>query len=421
MIQYPMMETRAGKAAFGAFLFAMLLLARDTLITSCILGFTRSQFLMLGLIVAAGLVFLLRNRRELKNILLDRRLLLAAVSTVVVLLPMVVKGDWQMMYFSILICLFFAVFLSYFTTYQETAKYYVVILSFLGAYSIVTTYLLWDLAFSGVLPLSMFQNASGWPFYNFGLSFAVAWENWNRNFGIFREPGVYQYFVLLGLYLNNYAVSWDKPWKLWAVNIVLTATMVTTFAVGGFIELGLLVLFLYVDKKWYREKLGKIAAVCAAAALAVIVGHIVIQIARQTFGNTIYFEFYDMFRRLTTDSDSLVDRLSAITTNLGLFLEKPLFGDTISNVLHGTNHNTSSTLILYAVLGVAGGSLNVAAWVALAWKKERCIFGNLVLLGILFMSFNTQNLVADVFFWLFPFMALIQRGLPLMKLPEKKV
>ena len=38
----------------------------------------------------------------------------------------------------------------------------------------------------------------------------------------------------------------------------------------------------------------------------------------------------------------------------------------------------------------------------------------LVLLLILFMSFNTQNLTANVFFWLFPMMALVERGLPLL-------
>ena len=38
----------------------------------------------------------------------------------------------------------------------------------------------------------------------------------------------------------------------------------------------------------------------------------------------------------------------------------------------------------------------------------------------LFMSFNTQNLTADVFFWLFPYMALTEALLPKLKLPERK-
>ena len=37
-----------------------------------------------------------------------------------------------------------------------------------------------------------------------------------------------------------------------------------------------------------------------------------------------------------------------------------------------------------------------------------------------FMSFNTQNLTWDLFFWLFPMVALCQRGLPLIFKSNKK-
>ena len=111
----------------------------------------------------------------------------------------------------------------------------------------------------------------------------------------------------------------------------------------------------------------------------------------------------------------MMDRKDAFLVNLQFITKHPLAGDAISNVLHGTSHNTSSTLLLYAILGVFGGTLHVASWVALAWKRERNFFGNLILLLILFMSFNTQNLVANVFFWLFPMMALVERGMPVLK------
>ena len=191
--------------------------------------------------------------------------------------------------------------------------------------------------------------------------------------------------------------------------------MLTTFAIGGFAEMGLFLVFIYFDKKWYREKWGKIAGISFLAAVVATVGYIVYRVIWTPFENTFLYEFYDMFLRLFTDSESSNDRVDAIVTNLEFIVHSPLTGDRISNVLHGTNHNTSSTLLLYAILGVAGGSLNVAAWIALLWKRERSLFGNLVLMLILFMSFNTQNLVANVFFWLFPMMALVERGLPLLK------
>ena len=393
----------------------MLFLSRDTLFSSCLLGFAKSQILMFGLIVLLGGVFLWVNRRSFGEILKDRRIFLLGASVLVLVLPMAVKRDWQLMYFSILLCVLTAVFLTYFTNVREVSKYYVLILVALGIYSIVVTYCLKKPAREGLINPTVFYNANDWEFFNFGLAYVNTAKYWHRNFGIFREPGVYQFFVLLAVYLNNYCVDWNRQWKLWACNVALAFTMLSTFALGGFAELGLLIVFLYFDKKWYRESWGKAAGMGSVALLVGAVGYFFYRMHQPFFNKSILFEFYDMFIRLTTDSDSMLDRQDAVTTNLQFFVKNPLVGDRIAEVLHGTNHNTSSTMLLFAILGIAGGTLNVAAWIALLWKRERNIAGNLILLVILFLSFNTQNLVANVFFWLFPMMALVERGLPLIE------
>ena len=415
MKQYPLLNHKAAKIGFGLFLLAILFLSRDTLFSSCLLGFAKSQILMFGLIVLLGGVFLWVNRRSFGEILKDRRIFLLGASVLVLVLPMAVKRDWQLMYFSILLCVLTAVFLTYFTNVREVSKYYVLILVALGIYSIVVTYCLKKPAREGLINPTVFYNANDWEFFNFGLAYVNTAKYWHRNFGIFREPGVYQFFVLLAVYLNNYCVDWNRQWKLWACNVALAFTMLSTFALGGFAELGLLIVFLYFDKKWYRESWGKAAGIGSVALLVGAVGYFFYRMHQPFFNKSILFEFYDMFIRLTTDSDSMLDRQDAVTTNLQFFVKNPLVGDRIAEVLHGTNHNTSSTMLLFAILGIAGGTLNVAAWIALLWKRERNIAGNLILLVILFLSFNTQNLVANVFFWLFPMMALVERGLPLIE------
>ena len=415
MKQYPLLNHKAAKFGFGLFLLAMLFLSRDTLFSSCLLGFAKSQILMFGLIVLLGVIFLWVNRRSFGEILKDRRIFLLGASVLVLVLPMAVKRDWQLMYFSILLCVLTAVFLTYFTNVREVSKYYVLILVALGIYSIVVTYCLKKPAREGLINPAVFYNTNDWEFFNFGLAYVNTAKYWHRNFGIFREPGVYQFFVLLAVYLNNYCVDWNRQWKLWACNVALAFTMLSTFALGGFAELGLLIVFLYFDKKWYRESWGKAAGIGSVALLIGAVAYFFYRMHQPFFNKSILFEFYDMFIRLTTDSDSMLDRQDAVTTNLQFFVRNPLVGERIAEVLHGTNHNTSSTMLLFAILGIAGGTLNVAAWIALLWKRERNIAGNLILLVILFLSFNTQNLVANVFFWLFPMMALVERGLPLIE------
>ena len=415
MKQYPLFHNRAGKLAFGFFLLAMLFLSRDTLFSSCLMGFAESQILMMGLMAALGVVFLWVNRKEFLLILKDRRMLLILASSLVLVLPMAVKRDWQLMYFSILFCVLTGVFLTYFTSCSDVAKIYVVLLVVLGIYSIFATYVLRKLAMAGMIQPAVFENSKGWEFFDFVFAYAVNLKYWHRNCGIFREPGVYQFFVLLAVYLNNYWVDWNRQWKLWFCNVALAFTMLTTFAIGGFAELGLFIVFVYIDKKWYREKWGKIAGVSFTAAMIAVIGYVVYRVLWTYFEDTILYEFYDMFIRLFTKSDSATDRWDAIVTNLRFMFQNPLVGDTIANVLHGTEHNTSSTLLLFAILGLVGGTLNVAAWIALLWKQERKIIGNLILMVTMFMSFNTQNLTANVFFWLFPMMALVERGLPLIK------
>ena len=71
---------------------------------------------------------------------------------------------------------------------------------------------------------------------------------------------------------------------------------------------------------------------------------------------------------------------------------------------------------MFSGFGVLGGLFHVVGWVAFVWEKNRKTWVNLALLLIMFMSFNTQNLIADVFFWLFPMMALVEKGLPLLRL-----
>lgn len=419
MKQYPFPKNRWTTAGFGVIVFLLLLLARDTLFTSVIIGFYRSQFLMLAVMGLLVLSFLIDNRRNLREIVTDRRVLAMAFFAAVLLIPMLLKRDWQIMYFSILLCLLFPVFLTYFTDYGAVARYYVVILTALSVYSVIATYLLRRLVWAGVFSAPIRFNDAGMYFYDFLLCFGVIKQFWHRNFGIFREPGVYQFFLLLGLYLNHYAVCWKKEGTRWLVSVLLVITMLSTYSIGGFIELGLFAVFLYFEKKYYRSKLGRWLGIGVVAAVAAVLGILLVRMRMPGFAESPLYELYDMFIRLTTDSDSLLDRFSAIFTDVKFFLQHPLVGEKIAPVLHGTNHNTSSTLVLYAILGFFGGTLHLVTWAALLWKKERSVIGNLILMGIFLMSFNTQNLTADVFFWLFPCMALTQRGLPLLKFPKK--
>ncbi len=410
MNQFSFPETKRNKVLFTVFITLMLYLARDTLFTHAIVGFTRGQLLMLGITAVVALVFLANNLRQWKQILLNRRMVLVLVSAAVMVLPMVAKGDWQLMYFSILFCLLFAVFLSYFVNYRDAAKVFVLILTVIGAYSVIATYLLRILPDKGLLPVPVFENVIGKRFYNFFVSYVSISYVKRRNFGIFREPGVYQFFLILAMYLNHYAVCWKKPSRMWLCSGILAVTMLSTFATGGVIEMGILAVVVFFDKKLYKNKKIRLLVMAGIGLAAVAVAISAIQ------GNGFYREAYDMLiGKFVYQKDSVQDRFGSLFVNLEFFLRSPLWGAGIAEVLFAIPNNTSSTTIMFAIFGLFGGLLHVAGWFALVWRREQALWVNLALLLLLFMSFNTQNLTADVFFWLFPMMALTERVLDLKK------
>lgn len=405
-----------GKWGMTLAMVLLLFLCRDSLRIPSLVGFYGAQFLCIGVMALLVLGFLVANFRRWKEVFTDRRLLCAAVAAVVCVLPMVAKRDWQLMYFSVLLCLLLGIFFSFFAEVRETARVYVLVLTVLAAYSVLAAYVLRLGVDAGAWEMPVFYNSVDVKFYNFFLSNVPETYVKERNFGIFREPGVYQFFLLLGLYLNNDSVAWDREWKKWSINAVLALTMLSTFATGGVIEMGLLAVVLFFDKKWYRGKKLRLAALTLVVAGAALVAYCV------ATKNGLYWSVYDMFYgKFLGDNESGPDRIASIVETGKLFFTSPLVGRDLWTVLHVSQNVTSSTMILFAGFGILGGVLHVLSWAALVWKKERKFWVNGAYLMILLMSFNTQNLIADVFLWLFPMMALTDRGMLLLESRKKAV
>lgn len=408
MKRYEYLNGKYSRWILVLFLMSLLFLTRDSLAGNTLIGFTKASFLMAAFFLILVLLFLWQNRRQWKDLLLDRRMGLAVFSTAVILLPMVIKRDWQLMYFSTLIGLYIAIFLSYFLSVREAAKYYVWILAALGAYSLLTSYLLRIPADRGILVPSIFQNSTECDFYNYWFSYVSIDYVKNRNFGIFREPGVYQYFLMLAIYLNNYHVQYEKQTAFWCVNGILVATLLSTFATGAVLTLGVLIAVLYVDKKWYATREGKrIALIVVAAGAAAVAALLILK-------GELYMELYRMLEKFFNGSDSITERIGSLTINACFFLAHPFTGAALRDVLNAIENNTSSSTILFAFLGVMGGLVHVVGWFALIWKRERNVFLNLLLLAIMAASFNTQNLITNPYLWIFPIMAVAEL------LPERK-
>lgn len=419
MTYYRFPDNKIVKLCCPLFLLALQMVARSTMYTSTFLGFNRSQGIMIGLVLVIGIAFLIVNRKNLKQIFLDRRMIAFACAAAVILVPMLIKQDWQLMYFTILLSWFFAVFLTYFTTVQELGRCYVLIMTVLSVWSLVGLFALKPLVLAGVLPEMRFDSPGGWHMFNFGLTFVcdknIHMDDALRAFGIFREPGLYQIFLFVAIQLNNYTVQWKKQWQMWLIDGILFASLLTTFATGGVFALGLYMVFLFFDKGLYRNKHLRILAVVAVILCVALVAVALAQ------GGTWAYELVGMVEKIFNKTTSYTARVESVLVNAEIFLQNPVFGADIADVMYSVAINTATSPILFAAFGIIVGFVHVASWVALAWKKERSVLMNLFLLVILFIPFNTQNVIADMFFWLFPVMALTEKSLIHLDQLKKKV
>lgn len=409
MTYYRFPDNKLVKLCFPLALLILQMVARSTMYTSTFLGFTLSQAVMIGTIVLIGFTFLAVNRKKLKAVLTDRRMLLFGMAAMVILLPMLVKGDWQLMYFTILLSWFFAIFLTYFTTVEELGKYYVLVMTALGALSLVGLFVLKPMVHMGWIPGNPFDSPGGWHMFNFGLTFVcdknLHMVNALRNFGIFREPGLFQIFLFVAIQLNNYTADWDRPWKMWTVNAILFMTLLTTFATGGVLALGVYIVFLFFDKGLYRDRRMQILAA------AVVTAGILLLVYALRKGGSWAYELIGMVEKFVYRSYSFDARIESVVADAELFISHPLFGADMNTVVYAVANNTATSAILFAVFGIVGGCVHVLSWAALAWRKERHWLMNVILMVILFIPFNTQNVMHDMFFWLFPIMALTEKCL----------
>lgn len=404
MKYYRFPENKWIKLCFPVLLLVLQIVARSTMYSSTILGFVPAQITMIGLVLLIGILFLAVNRKWLRQIFSDRRMLLLLGASVALLVPMLIKQDWQMMYFTVLLCWLFPIFLTYFTDTRELGRWYVLIMTALSVISLIGLFVLKPMVLAGILPENRFDSPGGWHMFNFGLTF-VCDKNNNmddalRAFGIFREPGLYQIFLFVAIQLNNYWVNWKKSWQMWAVDAVLFASLLTTFATGGVFALGLYIVFLFFDKGLYRDRRLQILAV---AAMVTGIGLLVYALAQ---GGTWAYELIGMVEKIFNKSESYTDRVASIVMDAGYFFSNPIVGANMAEVMYAVPNNTATSPIIFAVFGIVTGCIHVLGWVALAWKRERHWVMNLFLMLILFVPFNTQNVMPDMFFWLFPMMAL---------------
>lgn len=178
-----------------------------------------------------------------------------------------------------------------------------------------------------------------------------------RNWGPFREPGVFQVFAVISL---MYGLFRKKQVNLVSILFHILA-IVTTFSTTGYIVLFLVVLAMIAQRKteMHNWKLYRMILV-----LSVVCALYLIFFTDVLFSSGV-MSYASVFGKLfDSDNTSMLSRFASIVGNVLIFIERPLFGAGISYVdtrfgeicgeIYGNPdfHNANTLFILLATFGL---------------------------------------------------------------------
>lgn len=280
-------------------------------------------------------------------------------------------------------------------------------------FSFVATYILAPLNLENGLNLGeTFKNQLGTPFFDFGFTYCVAWHGILRNQGYFREPGVFQIFLLLALVLllfnNDTKTKKQKIFESIKVSIIVVSTITTMSNVGIPCLIFILLIYLVVNKK---NKNKYLFVLCFLLIIIILISIIT--------KNKIYDIFIErVFDTLNKNENmgSLGVRIEGPINILKELFSSPiklLFGDSF---VHGLNNvkllnSVSKTDVTGTHLVIALGlGLPYGLFSMFLLYRFMCYFIDnrfmaITMSIIIFISMLTQNIIYNSFLWCINFYA----------------
>lgn len=205
-----------------------------------------------------------------------------------------------------------------------------------------------------------------------------------RNYGIYREPGVYQIFLIFALIFELY--YFDK--LNWKRVFVFSLAVLTTLSTTGILAYSLWMILVLVKPKSIPQKLKLL--IVFGAALLIIPALIAV--------SGMIAEFLDaVFGKIRIRNGSYMARLASVTVNIRLWMRHPIFGGGLTAIdakfveeslkMYGKEiySNTNTLLIPFATHGFFYGLLWLIALIKgtlnLGNTKPEKLFIGLILLA----------------------------------------
>lgn len=247
---------------------------------------------------------------------------------IVIFATMLINSDFSGGYFVVLLSLLLGFMLIHLVPLSKFTKIYVDIIVLLGVYSVLVLLFKPIIQNMPVIIFPRFNNIANVPIINARLSYIVDANNYYRNFGIFREPGVYQVFLNIALMFELfYKNEQPEPVKL----IILYITIISTFSTPGYVA-SLILTCAYI---LFEGKTLKISGMRKnKKQILMILGVILIASLTLYYLNDSFNKnFSDAFDKLGSQGSSYSIRTIGLISNIMVWIKRPIFGYGIVNGL----------------------------------------------------------------------------------------
>ncbi len=272
---------------------------------------------------------------------------------VLVLLSRMVNYDLTSGYFYKCIILILGYEIANQIKFEEFAYWFEAIMFVLAVASVVGVTVA-TFARSALSVLPNYENTAGGVFHNAFLFFIPMYESSVRNYGIFREPGVYQTFLILAMLLYLYRSKELNNYKL----IIYIVSIILTYSTTGYIALALfLIFYIFRDSAYFQISMKKIIMICLM---------IIALIAVSIFTDILSADgiVFNKLAQSPARNKSTVARIGSLLVNFEIWKKYPLFGagltktyelfPTICGQMLGiaSEHNTNTVLCELATYGI---------------------------------------------------------------------
>lgn len=159
------------------------------------------------------------------------------------------KTDFKYFYIIVLMTLVF--FMTQIFTMDEFLISYLIVILFLSVFSLIT-FLFSKANMDFIYNFPIIISQSGFKFYYLGFANVLQKLEYLsiRNYGIFREPGVYAVFLNLGLI---FAKKIKNEKQMILVLVILVFTIISTFSTGGVLVMGGILLTYFIDARFKNK------------------------------------------------------------------------------------------------------------------------------------------------------------------------